>query len=143
MPSPEVLSRPFSSLEVGLRETVKCHLEPHDIDRFSAISGDHSPLHLDASFARARGFEGRVAHGALLAALVSQLVGNRLPGALGVLQSMDLEFRRPVIPPIDLLLMGEILSLSVGTRQVSMLVKVSSLQGELFAQARVRSIVRD
>lgn len=63
------------------------------IDRFAALSGDASRLHMDREFAVARGFRGRVAHGALLGAFVSGLVGTELPGDAGVLQEMSLSFR--------------------------------------------------
>lgn len=69
-----------------------------DIDRFAALSGDVNPLHMDEAFARARGFNTRVVHGALLAAYVSRMVGMYCPGTDALLQSISLQFEKPVYP---------------------------------------------
>ncbi len=65
------------------------------LDRFVALSGDTSPIHVSDEAARARGFKGRVVHGFFLGALVSSVVGTMLPGEDGVLQRESLSFHRP------------------------------------------------
>lgn len=81
------------------KSSTRTHLITADlIDRFVAISGDRSRLHCDEAYARARGFSGRVAHGALLIALTSGGIGTELPGDCGILQGMDLSFHSTVHP---------------------------------------------
>jgi len=48
---------------------------------FAAASGDHNPLHLDESVARAAGFERPIVHGMLTMAHVSRLVAGRFGAA--------------------------------------------------------------
>jgi acyl dehydratase len=47
-----------------------------DIVMFSAISGDHNPLHTDAEFARTTPFGQRIAHGLLGLAMITGLMGR-------------------------------------------------------------------
>ena len=70
-------------------------IEERDIDAFARLSGDVSPLHVDAGYAREAGFRDRVVHGALLAALASRLIGTELPGRRALLLSLRLDFPAP------------------------------------------------
>lgn len=67
-----------------------------DQDAFARLSGDDNPLHLDAEFARARGFAGPVVYGGLILAAVSRLIGTRLPGHGCVWHSLKIDFRQPL-----------------------------------------------
>src|SRR3546814_18127434 len=87
----------FEDLRLGQQAAFEATVTEADLDRFAEVSGDVSPLHMDAGFARARGFAGRVAHGAYLTALVSRLVGVHLPGERCLLHSVAMQFRRPVL----------------------------------------------
>ncbi|HMK36642.1 MAG TPA: MaoC family dehydratase [Desulfomonilaceae bacterium] len=71
-------------------------VETKDIDRFAELSGDISQLHMDPLFAESRGFRDRVAHGALLMAYVSRMVGVHFPGTNSLLQTMNVKFLKPV-----------------------------------------------
>lgn len=44
-----------------------------DIDRFAELTGERHPVHMDADFARAAGFRGRIAHGLFALALIEGL----------------------------------------------------------------------
>src|ERR1700761_2783227 len=63
---------------------------------FAAVSGDHNPVHLDDDFARKTVFRGRVAHGMLLGAHISAVLGEQLPGPGAIYQSQTLNFEQPV-----------------------------------------------
>lgn len=63
----EAIVNDFDSLHDGLTVALDWLVEAADIDRFSALSGDRNPLHMNPDFARSRGFTDRVAHGFLLA----------------------------------------------------------------------------
>jgi 3-hydroxybutyryl-CoA dehydratase len=66
-----------------------------DIVAFAEISGDHNPLHLDAVFAATSRFGQRIAHGALVSSLISNVIGNQLPGEGSIYLSSSLKFRAP------------------------------------------------
>jgi 3-hydroxybutyryl-CoA dehydratase len=132
----------LDDLPVGYRDAFEVDVTEADVLRFAELSGDHAPLHTDPDFARAQGLGGRVAHGLLLGALVSRLVGMQLPGRYGILQSVELAFRRPVIPPARLRVAGEVTRVSAGTGQVAIAVSITDAAGALVCTAQVKSIVR-
>jgi 3-hydroxybutyryl-CoA dehydratase len=67
-----------------------------DLDAFAAVSGDSNPLHLDEAYAVQTPFRGRVAHGMLLGAWISAVLGTELPGPGAVYVSQTLRFKRAV-----------------------------------------------
>jgi len=67
-----------------------------DIAAFAEVSGDFNPVHMDAAFAAATRFQGRIAHGMLSATYISAVLGETLPGHGAIYVSQALSFRRPV-----------------------------------------------
>jgi acyl dehydratase len=65
------------------------------IERFAAFSGDRNPIHVFDEAARRQGFQRRVAHGIIQAALVSAIVGMELPGPGSVLQRFEMKWLQP------------------------------------------------
>lgn len=71
-----------------------------DVDRFSDLSGDVNALHRDDAYARAAGYDGRIAQGMLGASVATGLV-NRLgltAGTLVALLGASWRFERPLYP---------------------------------------------
>lgn len=68
------------------------------IDAFAALTGDRFVIHVDEAAARARGFDGRVAHGLLVLSLVDGLK-NQTPAQFDAIASLgwDWRFAAPVI----------------------------------------------
>lgn len=123
----------------GQRFSLDVTVAASAIDAFAALSGDRNPLHMDAEFARSRGFAGRVAHGALLAAYVSQLIGMECPGRDAILHSMDLRFPRPVIAGDKVTIDAVIDHISEGTAALVLRVAVRNADsGLLHARGTVQ-----
>lgn len=55
-------------------------ITPSSYELFRALSGDVSPIRVDESYAKTRGFDGVVCYGMLISAFYSTLVGTYLPG---------------------------------------------------------------
>lgn len=66
----------------GLQDVLECPavFTAEQVEAFGALSGDCNPLHFSDAAARDRGFEGRMAHGALLNATISRIFGVERPG---------------------------------------------------------------
>jgi 3-hydroxybutyryl-CoA dehydratase len=67
-----------------------------DVLKFAEASGDSNPVHIDQEFASCTRFGRRVAHGVLVAGLISAVLGMQLPGPGCIYLSQTLQFRMPV-----------------------------------------------
>ena len=85
-------------------------ISSEDIAIYGAVSGDANPVHFDTEFPRPDRFEGITAHAMLTAGLISNLLGNRLPGPGTVYLGQDLRFLRPVV-------VGDSVNVSVTARE--------------------------
>ncbi len=78
------------------RTLVKTILDA-DVRLFAQVSGDLNPIHLDDGYAAKTRFGKRIAHGALLAAYISNIIGNQIPGYGAIYLSSSLKFRAPAL----------------------------------------------
>ncbi len=89
-------NRTFDEIAPGDRASLTRTLRREDIELFAAVSGDINPAHLDAEFAASDIFHHIVGHGMWGGALISALLGTKLPGPGTIYLSQTLSFRRPV-----------------------------------------------
>jgi phosphotransacetylase/acyl dehydratase len=93
----EVLrNRTFDEIKVGDRASIERTLTASDIQLFAAMSGDINPQHIDPQFAESTRFHGVIAHGMWGAALISAVLGTRLPGPGTIYVGQTLKFHQPV-----------------------------------------------
>jgi len=78
--------------------------------QFAALSGDWNPLHTDPAHASRTAYRRPVLHGAYSAGLVSRMAGMHLPGTDCLLHGMRLRFVQPIVPPVRLIVSGEVVS---------------------------------
>ncbi len=109
------------------------------IAAFAAVSGDHSPIHVDETFAQRRGLKGRVAHGALQAALVSGVLGMDLPGAAGTLQELSLRFHRPCYASDTLTITVTVTECFCSVRAIRMAVRIVNQHAQVVATGKAQS----
>lgn len=83
-------------LRMGDRYTTRFAVTQPMVERFVAFSGDDNPLHQDPDIARRMGFKAQVAHGAILLAEISRIIGTEMPGHGSLWLSSEIEFRAPV-----------------------------------------------
>jgi len=79
---------------------------------FQRISSDYNPLHTDETFAKNKGFPARVMYGNILNGFVSHFVGMALPFRNVMIQTQDIQFRKPVFLGDTILLRSEIETVS-------------------------------
>lgn len=65
-------------------------------DAFQKCSNDFNPLHTNKEFANKKGFPECVMYGNILNAFVSHFVGMALPSPDVMIQTQDIQFRKPV-----------------------------------------------
>ena len=91
-------NRTFDDLTIGESASLVRVVGRDDIDLFATVSGDVNPAHLDPVFASTDIFGHIVAHGMWTGALVSAVLGTKLPGPGTIYLEQDLRFRKPVSP---------------------------------------------
>lgn len=89
-------NRPFEEIAVGDQATLERTLTHEDIQLFAVMSGDVNPAHLDVEYAKASRFREIIAHGMWGGALISALLGTKLPGPGTIYVGQSLRFLRPV-----------------------------------------------
>jgi 3-hydroxybutyryl-CoA dehydratase len=112
--------------------TVRRTITQEQIVRYAEASGDHNPIHIDEEFAAASQFGGRIAHGMLIAASISEMMTaafkiDWLNGG-----TMKLRFRAPVFPGESIETTGVVKSTREvgGRREVTCTVDVRKEDGE-------------
>ncbi|MBS7700951.1 MULTISPECIES: bifunctional enoyl-CoA hydratase/phosphate acetyltransferase [unclassified Chelatococcus] len=91
-------NRTFDELALGESASLTRTVGRDDIDLFATVSGDVNPAHLDTAFAASDRFGHIVVHGMWTGALVSALLGTKLPGPGTIYLGQDLKFCHPVLP---------------------------------------------
>jgi phosphate acetyltransferase/phosphate butyryltransferase len=91
-----IRNRTFDEIAVGDDATIQRTLTATDIQLFAAMSGDINPQQIDAEFAASTRFHGVIAHGMWGGALISAVLGTRLPGPGTVYIGQTLQFHAPV-----------------------------------------------
>ena len=66
------------------------------IKGFAEATGDNNPIHLDEAYAKGTLFKTRIAHGMLLAGILSGILGMEFPGIGTIYLSQTLKFAKPV-----------------------------------------------
>jgi len=89
-------NKTFDEIKVGDSASCSRTLTKEDIELFAYISGDMNPAHLDEQYAKSDIFHGIVGHGMWTGALLSSLLGTRLPGPGTIYLSQSLKFEHPV-----------------------------------------------
>ena len=84
------------TIKVGDFVSVNNTVTESNIIKFSDISGDFNPIHLDEEYAKDSIFKKRIAHGFLVGSYISAVIGQKLPGNGTIYLSQSLYFRAPV-----------------------------------------------
>ena len=82
-------------IERGVLFTKRWTISEEMAAAFLRCSGDTNPIHVDDAYAQARGYPGRLMHGALLNALLSGFVGTGLPVKDTLCLMQKLNYRYP------------------------------------------------
>ncbi len=85
----------YSELQIGDTDNVEKTITETDVYLYAGITGDYSWLHVNEKKAKQGHFKTRVVHGMLLIGLVSNVIGNHMPGAGTIYEIQNIHFMRP------------------------------------------------
>ncbi|MBY4678329.1 MaoC family dehydratase [Marinobacterium arenosum] len=86
----------LEDLEVGMTARYAKTVTEADVILFAGISGDDNPVHINAEYAAQTMFGQRIVHGMYSAALISAVLGTRMPGPGAIYIDQQLKFKAPV-----------------------------------------------
>lgn len=86
----------MNTFKVGQKASYSKTFTEADIHAFAEASGDKNPIHLDENYAKNTRFGKQIAHGMLVAGLISAVLGMQLPGPGTIYLNQELNFKHPV-----------------------------------------------
>ena len=120
----------FDEMTEGRTEQFTVTVTPEMMEHFYAITGDCSPIHMDAEYAAGRGYPGRVVYGMLGASMVSTLAGVYLPGEHCLLHQVDSKFAKPIFIGDTLTVSGKVTERSEAFREVTVKFTITNQDGK-------------
>lgn len=97
------------------------------IDKYSEVSGDYNPIHIDQRFAKETHFGGTIAHGMLVAAFISEMMTMAYGMDWVRSGKLKLRFKSPVRPGEQVFTHGvvaRIRTLTTTSKEISCVVGV-------------------
>ena len=131
----------LDQLRTGQSAQLTVTVTDEAVAAFGRLTGDGSPLHVDAQFARRTRFRGRIAHGMLAASYLSTLVGMRLPGKYATLLSQRLRYIKPVRAGDTLTITGTITDVQAATGRVQLRVAIRNQRRDVVIDGDVEALV--
>jgi len=120
----------MDDLLVGMKAELVWDVDETEVDTFASLSGDVNPMHVDAQYARARGFDNRIAHGFLLGSKVSAFIGTVIPGRRCLLLEETLAFPNPVYPGDRIVISGQVVELWPEQSLLKLKFRATKMNGE-------------
>ena len=109
----------YNEISVGRQESFTIKITESMVEKFSNLSGDLNPLHMDNEFAESSLFKKRIVHGMLLSSFFSQLIGMKLPGKNALYFSQTLNFRSPCYIDDEIEIVGKVTEKSDSTQIIT------------------------
>lgn len=85
----------YEDLSIGKIGYIVKTITEKDVYAYAGLTGDYSWLHVDEARAKKGHFKTRIVHGMFLAGLISNVVGNLLPGPGTCYETQNMRFLRP------------------------------------------------
>jgi acyl dehydratase len=136
---PEIARLRYEDISLGQSAGLEIVFTPELIDSFSRLSGDINPLHSDDSFAQAKGFPARLAHGLLIGAFFSTIAGTLLPGRDCILQTVRFDFKRAVPAGTKLRLQAKVAQKIDAVRTIVLEISAQDAAGEKYLTGRIQA----
>ena len=133
----------FNDLSVGMSESFSVTITEEMMNKFIEITGDISPIHVSADYAKEHGFETRVCHGMLFGSMFSTLAGVYLPGEHCLLHSVETKFSLPVYPGDTLEVTGKISEINDTFKTVFVKGYIKNQNGKKVCKANLQLGVRE
>lgn len=137
----KVIDLSFADLEEGKIYQFTRKITPEDVLKFSVLTGDYNPLHVDKKFGEKSQFKQNIVHGMLVGSLFSTLVGMHCPGKKSLYLSQTLNFKIPLFYNDTIIVRGTIIGKNEAVRLITL--KTEIIKEEkvcVHGEARIKMI---
>ena len=132
----------YDDISIGQQESFMIKITASMVEKFSNLSGDLNPLHMDNEFAESSSFKKRIVHGMLLASFFSQLIGMKLPGKNALYFSQTLNFRSPCYIDDEIEVVGKVTEKSDSTQIITVSTSIFNKSKTCLIDGIAKIIVR-
>ena len=129
----------MEQLQPGMAEEFTVTVTEEMMAQFCAMSGDVSPIHMDAEYAAGRGYPGRVVYGMLGTAFFSTLAGVYLPGEHCLLHSVETKFAKPVFIGDTLTVRGEVTEVNPVFGEITIRASLTNQDGKKVTRGLIKA----
>ena len=95
-----------------------------DVKKYTILSGDYNPIHINIEAARNIGKENMIVHGNLTCSVISKIIGMSFPGKGSLILEQNMSFPHPIYP--DDLIKIELIIESVNYRLNVVKIKIKA-----------------
>lgn len=127
----------FEQMTVGLTESFSVTVTEEMHNSFTELSSDRNPMHMDADYAKQRGFNDRIVYGMLSASFFSALAGMYLPGEHCLLLECSSSFHKPVYIGDTLTITGKVSEVTEATRTARIKAVITNQKGEKVVKGKI------
>ena len=132
----------YDDISIGQQESFMIKITASMVEKFSNLSGDLNPLHMDKEFAESSSFKKQIVHGMLLSSFFSQLIGMKLPGKNALYFSQTLNFRSPCYVDDVIQVVGEVTEKSDSTQIITVSTSIFNKSKTCLIDGIAKIIVR-
>ena len=125
-----MIGKTVGELKVGDQAFFSKTITESDVSLFAGITGDFNPVHVNQTYAEKTVFKSRIAHGTLVAGLLSAVMATQLPGPGAVYISQELNFTAPVYIGDTVTAQAEILFINLDANRVNIKTTCVNQNGE-------------
>ena len=111
-------------MEIGKIYKKNIKITDNKIKLFKKITLDNNPIHKNKEIAKKFGFKAPIAYGMLAGSLLSNIIGNKIPGAGALWTDCNIAFSKPVFKNDILSFESKILKISYSTLTLILSVNV-------------------
>ena len=129
----------LAEMTPGLTENFTVTVTEEMMQAFERLTGDCSPIHVDETYAKARGYGGRVVYGMLGASFFSTLAGVYLPGEHCLLHGVECKFARPVFIGDTLTVTGTVVNVSEAVAEAEIKAVITNQDGKKVTRGVIKA----
>lgn len=131
-----MIGKTIDELKVGEHAAFSKTISESDVYLFAGITGDFNPAHVNQPYAEKTFFKARIAHGILVAGLLSAVMAGQLPGPGAVYVHQRLDFKAPVYIGDTVTARVEILAVDYDTNRAELRTTCINQNGETVVDGR-------